>query len=69
MQVNEYGNNGIEYHIQKICMSILPRWITTKKNIVRSKPTYHSKYRYNIHKRINTTMNVTTIQWNNNPYI
>ena len=50
-------------------MEISPRWSTADDNIVLITPPYNIKHRYNIQKHINENMNVTTIQWNNNPYI
>ena len=49
-------------------MASFPKWSTTKENIVRITPTYHSTHRYSINKHINTIVNVTRTQLNNNPF-
>ena len=60
--------NGITNNIQEICMTEFPRYIATKKHIVRSIKTYHSNHRYNIHKHINKNTYVTMTQWWNNTF-
>ena len=50
-------------------MTSFPRCSTTKEHIVWNKQTYHIKHIYNIHKNINSNVNLTKIKWKNNPYI